>query len=60
MAYQRKTRTVYTIQQLTEQGWEDVTEELTRSEGLARLKEYRADQPQYSARMVRRREKINP
>lgn len=39
------------------QGWEDVTAETERSEARARLREYRENEPQYSHRLIRRRER---
>lgn len=56
MSRERKTRDVYVIQQYTAQGWEDVTAEDSRSEARQRLKEYRDNQPEFDARMVKRRE----
>lgn len=46
----------YVIQQWTgsQYQWENVTEENERTEGLARLREYRENMPQYRARMIRR------
>lgn len=40
-------------------GWEDVTEEETRREGLAQLRTYRENEPQYPHRLISRRE-LNP
>ena len=37
-------------------GWEDVTAEDTYTEGRARLREYRENEPQYPHRMIHRRE----
>lgn len=36
-------------------GWEDVTEEDTRAEGLERLREYRENEPGVPHRLIRRR-----
>lgn len=47
-------RSEYEIQSNYGSGWEVVTTELVRSEGLARLREYRENEPQYAHRMVRR------
>ncbi len=55
MAYQRKTEDEYQIHQLTACGWEEVTAESTRKEAMARLKEYRANQPEYAVKIVCRR-----
>jgi hypothetical protein len=60
MVRQRKTEDEYEVQQYTgpQYGWEMVTTETTRKEALARLKEYRENQPEYPARMVKKRVKI--
>jgi hypothetical protein len=60
MTYTRKTKDVFVIQQYwgNQYGWEDVTQEDTRKEARARLKEYRQNQPQAPARLIVRREKI--
>lgn len=60
MAYKRKTRDVYVVQQYTggQYGWEDVCESYSRSESLQDLRAYRANQPEYPARMIVRRERI--
>lgn len=39
-------------------GWEDVTEEETRPEGLARLREYRENSPEFPHRLILRRERV--
>ena len=61
MAYQRKTRDVFHIQQYTgpAYGWEIVTTEETRTEARARLREYRENQPEYPARIHTGREPIS-
>lgn len=59
MAYVRKTRDIFVIQGHTSEGWEDETTETTRKEARERLKEYRANVPEYPVRMVTRREKIS-
>lgn len=46
--------TIYIIQGLYFGQWEDETEEETRKEGLVRLKEYRANMPQYAHKMISR------
>jgi len=38
-------------------GWSDMTTETTRKEGLARLKEYRANEPTRAHRLITRMEK---
>lgn len=57
MPYTRITRDEYTIQQHTgpRYGWEDVCTEDTRQEAIARLREYRENQPEYPARITKRR-----
>ena len=62
MPYTRKTRDVYVVQGLYPgpSGWEDVTEENTRTEGRARLREYRENCPEYPHRLIVRRERITP
>lgn len=55
---QRKTRDIWVVQQYTSQGWEDVNAEETRQDGKRSVKEYRDNQPEYPARLVKRREKI--
>ena len=59
MARTRKTRDIYVIQGNYGSGWEDITAELTRSEILARLREYRENEPQYAHRWRKRRERID-
>ena len=54
--YVRKTVDVYVVQGHYGFGWEDLTEEDSRSEGLARLREYRANE-QYAHRLITRRVK---
>lgn len=43
--------TVYTVQGLYSGQWEDETEEETYREGKARLREYRANMPEYAHRL---------
>jgi hypothetical protein len=59
--YQCKTRDVYEVQQYTGPGygWECVTAEETSGEAVKRLREYRREQPQYPARLVKTRERIS-
>ena len=45
----------YIVQGNYGQGWEDVTAEDTRSEGRARLREYRENDPSHAHRMITRR-----
>ena len=56
--YKRKTQDEYRIHQRTECGWEEVFAEDTRAEAKKRLAEYRANQPEYAAKMVKVRVKI--
>jgi hypothetical protein len=62
MAYQRKTKTLYVIQQYTgpQYGWEDVDQQETYKEAKRSLKEYRENQPEYPVRLKTRREKLTP
>lgn len=55
MAYVRKTRDEFEIQQFTPYGWECATTEDTLKDAKVRLKEYRANQPEYAARCVKHR-----
>lgn len=50
MAYERKTIDTWELQLNYGYGWE-----FTREEARARLKEYRENQPQYPARLVKKR-----
>jgi hypothetical protein len=59
MTYVRKTRDEYNVEQNWDQGWEAVCSENTRREARERLKEYRENQPEAPARIVKRRVKIN-
>jgi hypothetical protein len=45
----------YIVQGAYGYGWEDVTAEDERKEALARLREYRENEPQYPHRIVRRK-----
>jgi hypothetical protein len=54
MTYTRKTCDTWVIQQHWGYGWEDVTEEETRREGLIQLKCYRENQDA-PARLILRR-----
>lgn len=58
MAYTRKTRDEYDIEQNWGQGWEVVCSEDTASEARQRRKEYRANQPEASVRIKKRRVKL--
>jgi hypothetical protein len=58
MPYTRKTRDEYEVQgNFGAHGWECVTTEDTRKEALARLREYRENEP-YPFRLVKRRVRI--
>ncbi len=58
MAYIRKTRDEYEIQQYTCQGWETVCSEDTYKEARLRFNEYRENQPEYLTQIVKRRVKL--
>lgn len=58
--YIRKTRDVFTVQGFYFGEWEDETSEDTRREAIERLKEYRANMPEYSHRLIKTREAIQP
>ena len=60
MPYQRKTRDVWKlmVNYGYGHGWEYELTEFTRAEAQQRLKEYRENCPQYPARIVTAREKI--
>lgn len=60
MAYRRKTRDYWDIQQYTgpEYGWESVNAEDTWTDAKRSLKEYRENQPEYAVRARRKREPI--
>jgi hypothetical protein len=49
---------LYVIQGCYGQGWEDETAEDNRWEARVRLREYRDNMPEYSHRIIRRRELI--
>ena len=52
MAYYRKTRDEYQIHQWWG-SWEEVCAEDTRRSAMARLREYRANQPEVPVRVVK-------
>ena len=52
MAYYRKTRDEYQIHQWWG-SWEEVCAEDTRRSAMARLREYRANQPEVPVRLVK-------
>lgn len=56
--YTRKTSDEWTVQGLYNGTWEDETVEMTRKEGIERLKEYRSNMPQYAHRVIKHRIKI--
>jgi hypothetical protein len=60
MAYIRKTRDVFDIEQHTGPGygWEVVSSEETRKEAQRARREYQENQPEYPARIVKRRERL--
>ena len=55
MAYERKTIDTWELQLNYGYGWEYTLTEYTRKEARERLKEYRENQPQYPARLVKKR-----
>lgn len=55
MAYERKTIATWELQLNYGYGWEYTLTEYTRKEARERLKEYRENQPQYPARLVKKR-----
>lgn len=59
MAYVRKTRDEWEIQQQTTEGWELATTEVTRRDAKRCVREYRENQPELAARIVKRRVRIN-
>jgi hypothetical protein len=58
MGYQRKTIDLFIVQGLYFGQWEEETAETTRAEGIARLKEYRENMPEYAHRLIKKRERI--
>lgn len=56
MAYQRKTTDIFIIEGFYFGNWEEETAETTRREAMQRLKEYRANMPEYAHRLIKRRE----
>lgn len=59
MIYQRKTTDLFIIEGFYSGKWEEETAETTRREGIDRLKEYRANMPEYTHRLIKRREAAN-
>ncbi len=60
MAYKRKTKDYFSIQSYygSQYGWEEMTAENTRKAAKEQVKCYRENEPQYSHRIVLKREKI--
>ena len=58
MAYQRKTRDYWSIEQHTSEGWEEACAENSIKKARERVREYRENQPEYPVRMKWRRERI--
>lgn len=58
MKYQRKTIDLFIVEGLYFGQWEEETAETTRAEGIARLKEYRENMPEYAHRLIKKRERI--
>ena len=56
MAYQRKTTDLFIVEGFYYGEWEEETAETTRAEGIARLREYRENMPEYPHRLIKRRE----
>jgi hypothetical protein len=56
--YIRKTRDIFIVEGFYSGNWEEETGETTRKEGIARLKEYRENMPEYAHRLVKKRETI--
>ena len=61
MTRQRKTRDENVVQGYYDSrcGWEDLVTEDTRTEALARLREYRENEPQYRHRLIVRRVRLD-
>lgn len=58
MPYTRTTADEFIIQQFTSCGWEDVDFHETYKAAKINLKLYRENQPDYPARLIKRRVKI--
>lgn len=58
MVYIRKTCDEYDIEQLTSEGWEVVSCELTHEAARSCKRDYRQNQPEYPVRITKRRVKI--
>ena len=59
MAYKRKTRDYWDIEQLVYGSWEVVNAEDSWKDARRSLKEYRENQPEYPVRARRKRERID-
>ena len=57
MTYQRKTSDVFVIESNYGYGWEETTASDARREAIEDLKAYRLNQPEYSHRLIKRRER---
>ena len=55
--YVRKTVDSWLLEGNYGCGWEYILTEYTSSEGIARLKEYRENQPEYPVRLIKKRER---
>ena len=55
MAYERKTIDTWELQLNYGYGWEYTLTEYTKNEARERLNEYTENQPQYPARLVKKR-----
>jgi hypothetical protein len=60
MAYIRKTRDEFDIEQQTTEGWEVVSSEPTRRLARQAVREYRENQPEFPVRVVKHRVRIQP
>ena len=58
MTYKRKTTDFFIIQGFYAGTWEDETAETNRRDGIARLKEYRENMPEYAHRLIKKRERV--
>jgi hypothetical protein len=59
MAYIRKTKDYWDIEQNAGYGWEVVTCEESKKDVRQSLKDYRLNQPEFPVRSIKHREKID-
>ena len=57
MAYQRKTSDLFIIESDYGYGWEETISSDNRLDARQNLKDYRINQPEYSHRLIKRRER---